>query len=83
MIKVQKKNGTIERFAREKIVVALLKNGNKLTDARKIARDVERAFKGKTTVTVEEIRKEILSRLEKINKELYEKWLSYESNKKQ
>jgi len=83
MMKVQKKNGTTERFAREKIVVALLKNGNKLTDARKIAREVEKSFKGKSLVTVEEIRKEILQRLEKINKELYEKWLSYESNKKQ
>jgi hypothetical protein len=63
--------------------VALLKNGNKLTDARKIAREVEKSFKGKSLVTVEEIRKEVLQRLEKINKELYEKWLSYESNKKQ
>ncbi|MGC8572089.1 MAG: ATP cone domain-containing protein [Candidatus Micrarchaeia archaeon] len=82
MLKVQKKNNMTERFAREKIVVALLKNGNKLTDARKIAREVEKSFKGKTVVTTEEIRKEILNRLEKINNELYQKWLNYESSKK-
>ncbi|MCL5434044.1 MAG: ATP cone domain-containing protein, partial [Candidatus Marsarchaeota archaeon] len=64
MLKVQKKNGITERFAKEKIVVALLKNGNKLTVARKIARDVEKTLKGKTLVTTEEIRKEILNKLE-------------------
>ena len=50
-MKVRKKNGSEEEFIREKIVVAIVKAGGSLENARAIAKEVENTFAARGAVT--------------------------------
>jgi len=76
-MKVRKKNGSEEEFIREKIVVAIVKAGGSLENARAIAKEVENMFAARDAVTTEEIKKEVLNRLKDRDVNAYQNWLSY------
>ena len=76
-MKVKKRNGGEEEFIREKIVVAVVKAGGSLDNARAIAKEVENAFAAKDAVTTDEIKREVLNRLKDRDVKAYQNWLSY------
>jgi ATP cone domain. len=76
-MKVKKRNGGEEEFIREKIVVAVVKAGGSLDNARAIAKEVENVFAARDAVTTEEIKREVLNRLKNRDVKAYQNWLSY------
>jgi len=76
-MKVRKKNGGEEEFIREKIVVAIVKAGGSLENARAIAKEVENTFAARDAVTTDEIKREVLNRLKDRDIKAYQSWLSY------
>jgi len=76
-MKVRKKNGSEEEFIREKIVVAIVKAGGSLENARAIAKEVENTFAARDAVTTDEIKREVLNRLKDRDIKAYQNWLSY------
>lgn len=81
-MKVKKKDGSEEDFIREKIVVAVVKAGGNLENARAIAKEVENAFASRSAVSTDEIRSEVLKRLKDKDVVAYNGWLSYDSKNK-
>jgi len=79
---VKRRDGSEEEFIREKIVVAIVKAGGRSDTARAIASEIENAFANRTSVTSEEIRKEVLSRLQQRDMNTYNSWLEYERSNK-
>jgi len=76
-MRVKKRNGGEEEFIREKIVVAVVKAGGSLENARAIAKEVENVFAARDAVTTEEIKREVLNRLKDRDVNAYQNWLSY------
>jgi len=76
-MKVKKRNGGEEEFIREKIVVAVVKAGGSLDNARAIAKEVENVFAARDAVTTDEIKREVLNRLKDRDVKAYQNWLSY------
>lgn len=79
MIKVIKKDGSIENFQREKIVRACEGCGASREDADMIASEVEEeAYDG---IKTSEIRNKILKKLKVIDPNLVKMWIEYEKEK--
>jgi len=76
-MRVKKRNGGEEEFIREKIVVAVVKAGGSLDNARAIAKEVENMFAARGAVTTDEIKREVLNRLKDRDVKAYQNWLSY------
>ncbi|MGC9098943.1 MAG: ATP cone domain-containing protein [Candidatus Micrarchaeia archaeon] len=81
-MKVKKRDGREEDFVREKIVVAVVKAGGNLENARAIAKEVENTFASRSAVSTDEIKNEVLKRLKDRDAAAYNGWLSYNKNKK-
>ncbi|MGC8699520.1 MAG: ATP cone domain-containing protein [Candidatus Micrarchaeia archaeon] len=81
-MKVKKRDGREEDFVREKIVVAVVKAGGNLENARAIAKEVENTFASRSAVSTDEIKNEVLKRLKERDAAAYNGWLSYNKNKK-
>jgi len=77
-INVIKKNGRIEPFIKEKIVVSAVKTGASADIARKIAEEVEKH--PEDSVKTIWIRNHILSKLELHNPDWPKKWFNYDKN---
>ncbi|MGC8623410.1 MAG: ATP cone domain-containing protein [Candidatus Micrarchaeia archaeon] len=82
MTRVKKRDGSEEDFIREKIVTAIVKTGGKLEPARRIASDIEKKYSSRSTVSTEEIRKDVLDRLMKEDESTYNSWLENEKKKR-
>jgi len=78
VVKVVKRNGSVEEFAREKLVTSILKTGSDLRTARELADEVERYFAGRDEVKSEEIRSKVLELLKERDVRLYENWIVYD-----
>lgn len=78
VVKVVKRNGSVEEFAREKLVTSILKTGSDLRTARELAEEVERHFAGRDEVKSEEIRSKVLELLKEKDVRLYENWIVYD-----
>lgn len=78
-IKVRKKDGKIEDFVIEKIVVSILRTGANIHTARKIAYIILGKFleKNKKEVSTIDLAKTILNLLKKEDKVAYKKWIIY------
>jgi transcriptional repressor NrdR len=74
--KVLKKNGTVEEFIPEKIIVSCIKAGAPVGIAREIAAIVEAKAKAETSTA--EIRSFVLWLLNEKNPEWEKNWLRYE-----
>ena len=81
-MKVRKRDGREEEFIREKIVVAVVKAGSSLENARAIAKEVENLFLTRDAVTSEEIKNADLKRLTDRDVAAYRSWLEYNSSNK-
>jgi transcriptional repressor NrdR len=81
-MRVMRKDGREEEFVPEKIVVAVVKAGGKVELARVIAREVSSALAGNEIVTTQQIRNEVLKRLQELDTTTYNSWISYDSEKK-
>lgn len=79
---VKKRDGSSKEFAREMVVVSVLKSGGALELARNVATEVETSFSGRDAVTTEEIRAAVLSRLQTRAPEVYSGWIVYDKEKK-
>jgi len=80
MVKVTKRDGRVEEFIPEKIVVSAVKTGAPVDLARQIARDVEKTAKDKTSTV--EIRKKVLEELRSKKPEYEQNWLVYDRSVK-
>lgn len=80
MANVEKRNGTIEEFIPEKIVISCIKAGAPVGVAREIAAFVEAKVKVETSTT--EIRRFVLWLLREKNPEWERNWLKYEETVK-
>jgi len=78
VLKVVKRDGRIENFAREKLVASLLKAGAGLSVARELADKVEEEFSGRMEVKTEELRTRVLELLRERDIKAYENWLIYD-----
>ena len=76
--KVIKKDGKIEPFIKEKIIVSVVKTGAPAHIARKIADDVEK-HPDESVKTIW-IRNHVLGKLELYNPDLPKKWYNYDKN---
>ncbi|MEM5828233.1 MAG: ATP cone domain-containing protein [Candidatus Aenigmatarchaeota archaeon] len=78
-IKVKKKNGRMEDFIIEKIVVSILRSGADIITARKIAYIVlgKLLEKKKKEVSTKELTKLILDLLKKEDKNAYKNWIIF------
>ncbi|MEM5820978.1 MAG: ATP cone domain-containing protein [Candidatus Aenigmatarchaeota archaeon] len=78
-IKVKKKNGKVEDFIIEKIVVSLLRSGADINTARRIAYIVLGRLleKKKKEVSTKELTKLILNLLKKEDKNAYKNWIIF------
>ena len=80
MIKVTKRDGRVEEFIPEKIVVSAVKTGAPVDLARQIAKEVEKTSNDKTNTN--EIKKKVLEELRKKNPEYEKAWLVYDRSVK-
>ncbi|MCS7385275.1 MAG: ATP cone domain-containing protein [archaeon GB-1867-005] len=78
MIKVVKRNGRVEEFAREKITVSCLKAGADIETAREIARRIEEELIKKERISTNELRSKVLEMLKEKNPKWHENWLVYD-----
>jgi 2-phosphoglycerate kinase len=75
-LKVTKRDGRIEEFVPEKIVVSIVKVGVPTDVARQIAKDIQSKVKEK--ISTAEIRKIVLENLRKSKPQWEQDWLIYE-----
>ena len=80
VVKVLKKDGTLEEFIPEKIIVSCIKAGAPVGVAREIAAFVE--AKAKVEPSTVEIRRFVLWLLRQKNPEWEQNWLRYEETSK-
>ncbi|MGC9131450.1 MAG: ATP cone domain-containing protein [Pyrobaculum sp.] len=78
MVKVVKRDGRVEEFIPEKIVVSVLKAGAPVDVARRVARKVECAVMDSENVTAKELTRLILMELKKVNEEWYRNWVVFD-----
>ena len=76
MTKVVKRDGTVEEYIPEKIIVSCIKTGASVSVAREIAAFVE--AKAKVETSTDEIRRFVLWLLRQKNPEWAKNWLTYE-----
>ena len=81
-MRVRKRNGKDEEFVREKVVVAIVKAGGRVDLARTIAQEVETALSKNPTVTTEQIRTEVFSRLKSKDAKTYNSWIEHDRQTK-
>ena len=77
---VIKKDGRIEPFIREKIIVSAVKTGANVEIARKIAGDIEK--QPEENIKTKWIRNRILKELELHNPDWPKRWYNYDKNVK-
>jgi len=70
MVRVKKKDGNLEEFMENKIVVGVKKAGGTAKEAVDVARDVSGKIVKKTVVTTEEIAKMVADSLKRVNKKV-------------
>ena len=75
---VIKKDGRIEPFIKEKIVVSAVKTGANVEVARKIADNIEK--NPKEDIQSSWIRKKVLDELELHNPDWLKRWYNYDKN---
>jgi transcriptional repressor NrdR len=80
--KVRKRDGSIEEYMPEKIVVSLVKNGISPTAARAIEGDIRKEITGKSTVSTVELAYHALVRLRQEGEAYYMSWIYYDINHK-
>ncbi len=80
MVKVVKRDGRIEEFIPEKIIVSCIKAGAPVGVAREVAAFVE--AKAKVEMSTAEIRRFVLWLLHEKNPEWEKNWLRYEGTAK-
>jgi transcriptional regulator NrdR family protein len=73
---VKKRDGRLEEFVPEKVIVSALKSGASVAVARRIAKDVESQVRDETPST--EIRSMVLSRLGREDPVLEQNWRTYD-----
>jgi hypothetical protein len=73
---VRKRDGQLEEFVPEKVIVSALKSGASVAVARRIAKDVESQTRNETPT--DEIRRLVLSRLREENPALEQNWQTYD-----
>jgi transcriptional repressor NrdR len=73
---VKKRDGQMEEFIPEKVIVSALKSGASVAVARRIAKDVESQAREETPS--EEIRRLVLSKLRQENPALEQNWQTYD-----
>ncbi len=78
MVKVRKRDGRIEEFIPEKLVVSMIKAGAPPDVAREIARKIEERIKDKEEVHTNELREMVLKELKERNKEWYDNWIVFD-----
>ncbi|HDN81520.1 MAG TPA: ATPase [Methanomicrobia archaeon] len=76
MFRIKKRDGTLEEFIPEKIVVSCVKSGADLETAREISNEIKRTLKEKTDA--EKLREKVLELLEEKNPQWKENWLLYD-----
>jgi len=76
MFEIKKRDGTLEEFIPEKIVVICVKSGADLETAREISNEIKRTLKEKTDA--EELREKVLELLEERTPQWKENWLLYD-----
>jgi transcriptional repressor NrdR len=76
MVEIKKRNGAMEQFIPEKIIVSAIKSGARPEDARKMAKDIEETIKAGTTT--EEIRGRVLGMLRTKNPVFEQNWRTYD-----
>jgi transcriptional regulator NrdR family protein len=73
---VKKRDGRLEEFVPEKVIVSALKSGASVAVARRIAKDVETQARDETPTS--EIRSMVLSRLGREDPVLEQNWRTYD-----
>jgi hypothetical protein len=76
MVSITKRDGRIEEYIPEKLVVSAIKAGATPKDAREIAKEVEKKLASNTSTS--QIRKMVLEGLRKRNPSWEENWLVYD-----
>jgi len=81
MVKVKKKDGSLEEFMEKKVVAGVKKAGATAKEALDVAREVSEKAVKKTLVTTEEIGKMAADSLKKVNKKAAEAFVKFKKGK--
>ena len=76
MFEIRKRDGEIEEFIPEKIVVSCVKSGADLETAREISNEIKHSLKERTES--KELKEKVLALLEEKNPNWKENWLLYD-----
>jgi 2-phosphoglycerate kinase len=76
MFTIKKRDGRIEEFIPERIVVSCVKAGADLETAREIANEIKRSLK--ETTEADELRERVLALLKEKTPKWKENWLLYD-----
>ena len=80
-MKVKKADGSLEDFKVEKIETAIVKAGGSRELAKQISQEVAKVFANKELVESKEIRKEVLARLQAMDRATYASWLDFDKKR--
>ncbi|MCE4607290.1 MAG: ATPase [Desulfurococcales archaeon] len=80
--RVRKRDGRVEEYIPEKLVVSLIKNGLSPSAARAIENEIRGEIADKHTVSSIELAYHALSRVRKQGETLYQSWIYYDINHK-
>ncbi|MEB3825203.1 MAG: hypothetical protein LRS47_00865 [Desulfurococcales archaeon] len=80
--KVRKRNGSIEEYIPEKLIVSINKNGVPISAAREIERSIRGEVEGKDYVSTLELAYHALTRVRKYGEPYFQSWIYYDINHK-
>ena len=81
MVKVKKKDGSLEEFMENKVVAGVKKAGGTAKEAVDVAREVSGKLVKKTVVTTEEIAKMVVDSLKRVNKKVADAFVKFRKGK--
>jgi len=81
MVKVKKKDGSLEEFMEKKVVASVKKAGGTVKEAVDVAREVSGKVVKKTVITTEEIAKIVVDSLKKVNKKVADAFVKFRKGK--
>jgi transcriptional regulator NrdR family protein len=81
VVKIKKRNGSIEDFVESKIVAGVKKAGATAEEAAHVAKEVTAMVAHKTEVTAEELSNMVVTSLKKVNKAAANEFVKFRDKK--
>ena len=81
MVKVKKRDGSVEEYVESKVVAGVKKAGATAEEAAHVAKEVAEKVAHKGEVAAEDLSNEVVTSLRKINRKASEEFVKFRDNK--